>query len=118
VLHGRHLDPLVINAGELRHQVTFLVPQAGKDAAGGPLPLVSGDTAWASVEFVSGKNQFGGATFVAEATHKISMRYRAGVTDSWQVQFAGTNFKILYIDDVQQRRIRLDLYCMVLDGVS
>jgi len=107
----------ILNPGDLKHRVTFLVPQ-GKDAAGGPLPLGPGETTWASVEFVSGKNQFSGAAFVAEATHKISMRYRAGVLPSWQVQFQGTNFKILYIDNVLQQGVRLDLYCEVIDGVS
>jgi len=109
---------IAMDPSKLRHRVTFLVPQVGKDATGGPLPLVDGATTWAVVEFVSGKNQYGGQTFVTEATHKISMRYRAGVFPNWQVRFQGTNFKILYIDNVEQRGVRLDLYCVVIDGVS
>jgi SPP1 family predicted phage head-tail adaptor len=108
----------ILNPGRLPHQVTFLVPQAGKDATGGPLPLVAGATTWASVVFVSGKNQFGGQTWVAEATHRISMRYRLGVFGNWQVQFQGTNFEILYLDNVQQAGVRLDVYCKVIDGSS
>lgn len=108
----------VLNPGRLPHRVTFLVPQAGKDETGGPLPLTEGASTWASVDFVSGKNQYGGQTWVAEATHRITMRYRAGVFGNWQVQFQGTNFKILYIDNVQQAGVRLDLYCVVIDGSS
>lgn len=108
----------ILDPGRLPHRVTFMVPAAGKDATGGPLPLVAGATTWASVDFVNGKNQYGGQTFVAEATHRISMRYRAGVFANWEVQFQGVNFKILYIDNVQQAGVRLDLYCVVLDGAS
>jgi head-tail adaptor len=106
------------NPGKRRHLITFLVPQVGKDATGGPLPLVDGATTWSSIEFVSGKNQFGGQTFVGEATHKINMRYRLGVFPNWQVRFASTIFKILYIDNVDQLSVDLDLYCVVLNGAS
>jgi SPP1 family predicted phage head-tail adaptor len=112
------MKPKGTNPGKRRHQITFLVPQAGKDATGGPLPLTDGASTWASVEFVSGKNQFGGQTFVAEATHKINMRFRAGVFPNWQVRFQQVNFKILYIDNVDQAGVDLDLYCVILNGAS
>lgn len=106
------------NPGKRRHLVTFQVPQAGKDATGGPLPFVDGATTWAWIEFVSGKNQYGGQTFVAEATHRINMRYRAGVLANWQVRFASTIFNILYVDNVDQAGVDLDLYCVILNGGS
>ena len=106
------------NPGRRRHQITFLVPQVGKDATGGPLPLTDGAATWASIEFVTGKNQFGGQTFVAEATHKINMRFRPGVFPNWQVRFQSQNFKILYIDNVDQAGVDLDLYCVILNGAS
>jgi SPP1 family predicted phage head-tail adaptor len=106
------------NPGGRRHLITFQVPQPGKDATGGPLPFVDGDTTWSKIEFTSGKNQFGGQTFVAEATHKINMRYRAGVLANWQVRFATTIFQILYVDNVDQAGVDLDLYCVILNGAS
>lgn len=107
-----------MDPSRLRHRITFQVPQVGKDATGGPLPLVDGASTWAAIEFASGKNQYGGATFVAEATHKISLRFRPGVFPNWQVRFQATNFKILYIDNVEQRSVQLDLYCVVINGAS
>src|SRR5258706_12569101 len=102
------MKPTGTNPGKRRHQITFLVPQAGKDATGGPLPFVDGASTWASIEFVSGKNQYGGATFVGEATHKINMRFRSGVFPNWQVGVQSKNFKILYTDNVAQAGVGLD----------
>jgi SPP1 family predicted phage head-tail adaptor len=98
-----------------------MLGRAAFDATGSPLPLLDGATTWAEVVFVSGKEQYGGDTFVAEATHRITMRYQAGVLPQWQVRLGaagGTIFRILYVDNVEQRNVQLDLYCVVLDGVS
>jgi SPP1 family predicted phage head-tail adaptor len=108
-----------VQAGKLRHRVTFLVPPDGcGDEAGGELPPVAGDTTWASIEFVSGFNTFNVNTFVAQATHKITMRYRAGVQPNWKISFGDRTFEILYQDNVEARREQLDLYCVELNGVT
>jgi SPP1 family predicted phage head-tail adaptor len=108
----------MIQAGKLRHRVTFLVPPAGCDEAGGELPYVEGDITWAAIEFVSGTNTYNVNTFVAQATHKITMRYRAGVQPNWKIRFGSREFKILYPDNVQGRNIALDLYCVELNGAT
>src|SRR5450756_2759015 len=100
----------MIAAGALNKRVTFLVPQEETDSTGGELPLVDGPVTWGSIDFVSGNSRYGGATFVAEATHRITMRYRTGVLPEWQVRCQQTVFKILYIDNVKLANVQLDIF--------
>ena len=106
---------MAIDAGKLNKRVTFLV-QDGE--CGAEKPLVEGVTRWASVDFVSGNNRYGADSFIAQATHKVTMRYLKGVQPNWQVRCGDTVFQIVYLDDVQQQHVQLDLYCIVLNGVS
>jgi len=46
----------MLNAGKLRHRITLLVRETGKDVSGGPVETwKDGDTIWASVEPLKGR---------------------------------------------------------------
>jgi len=105
---------------DLRHQVTFLVPAGpdARDAVGGELPYVTGDLTWASMTFISGLEKYSVNSFAAQATHKITIRYRAGVMPNWRVTFEGRTFNVLYPNNVGARNVQLDLYCEEINGVT
>jgi SPP1 family predicted phage head-tail adaptor len=105
-------------AGILRNHITFMVPQSGCDDAGGELPYVAGGDTWAALKFISGFNTFNANTFVAQATHMITVRYRPGVQANWKIALGERTFEILYADNVEARNVRLDLYCVELNGVT
>jgi SPP1 family predicted phage head-tail adaptor len=101
---------VLIPAGKMRHQITFLTPATTQDASGGPGADVPGASVWCSVDSVYGQNVFQGQ-YVSESTHLISMRYRPGITPSLRIQFGTRLFNILFIANPGERNIRLDLFC-------
>lgn len=118
-MSGRHFNPLALNPGDLRHRVTFLVPpDTARDAVGGELPYVAGDTTWAGMTFIAGLEKYAANSFAAQATHKFTMRYRAGVQPNWKLTFQGRTFEILYPNNVGGQGVQLDLYCKEINGTT
>lgn len=113
-------DWISMKPSDLRHQVTFLVPPApgARDAVGGELPYVDGDTTWAGMTFIAGLEKYAANSFAAQATHKFTMRYRAGVMPNWKVRFQGRIFNVLYPNDVGGQGVQLDLYCEEINGTT
>jgi SPP1 family predicted phage head-tail adaptor len=103
----------------LRHRVTFLVPpNPAQDAVGGELPYVAGDTTWAGITFTAGLEKYAANSFAAQATHKFTMRFRAGVQTNWKLTFQGRTFNILYANNVGAQGVQLDLYCVEINGTT
>lgn len=75
---------------------------------------------WAGINGKAGMKQ--GATDVAggdvpEATHVVTMHYMAGVTPTTHRIVHGSQvYEVLYVNDVMQQGIRMDLLCRT--GVS
>jgi SPP1 family predicted phage head-tail adaptor len=108
----------MIDAGSLDKRVTFLVPQVGTDEAGGDLPYIEGKPIWAAINLVSGRDPFSAGAFASQATHKITMRYRAGIQPNWQVKYRQRIFNIIYPNNLNERNEQLDLYCVEINGVT
>lgn len=79
-----------MRAGELRHRVTIQKPVEAKDPETGE-NVINWEThqvAWAKVEAVSGKEDYGADRRVAEGTHLVTTRYVSGVTAKMRVKLA------------------------------
>ena len=109
----------MIDAGKLRHRVTFLHP-GPKDAAGGAGPDVEGASTWAEIAFVTGREVYQGAAFTSSVTHRVTMRWRPGVRTSQKLKYKDPDgdhiYEIQYVNNVEQKRERLDLFCIEISG--
>jgi len=66
---------------------------------------------WASVKTVSGKTIFTGANIDVALSHEIIIRYDDKVTSETWVEFEGKNFKIVNVEDLDERHDFLRLLC-------
>jgi SPP1 family predicted phage head-tail adaptor len=101
------------NAGMLRTIVQFQRLVHTSDGAGGftqSWQNISGAPTRAMVESMNGGERFASARIEATATHKITIRYFASITETDAVLFKGKRANIRFINNVEER----DLW-MVLD---
>lgn len=103
-----------LRAGELRHSIRIVQPNNTQDSFGGTKPDDASvfATVWASVEALSGRELFAAQQKVSQVTHKITMRYLPGVVSSMNVWFDGRQFEILYPDDPDETKKKLELLCV------
>jgi SPP1 family predicted phage head-tail adaptor len=82
--------------GKLRHKITIEHEAKVSDGAGGWTEdwVAFASNVSASIDPVSGKEDFGAEQIQSETTHKIRIRYKAGITSVMRVNFKGRIFKI------------------------
>ena len=66
---------------------------------------------WAGVWPVSAKERAKDGGLTMEITHKIRIRYRAGITPGMRIVHDSRNFDILSTINPDERNITLDLIC-------
>lgn len=103
-----------MNAGKLRHQITIQQNTASADALGNLLPaswstLSGASGLWASIENAGAREFVIGDQVDATITHKIRLRYFAGITPRMSVLFGSRRFLIQQVQDVDARGIELEL---------
>lgn len=91
-----------MRAGKMRHRVT--IQREATDADGSPsvtdgmggkrLQWVDVATVWASIEPMAGKERLFAAQLEAGTTHRVRMRYYAGLTQSNALLFGSRRFNI------------------------
>ena len=91
----QHRTP-TLNAGRLRHRIDIVTQTGVQDSTGG---WSLADTqvfasVWATVEALSGDEQFVAGTQVSKVSHRVVLRYLAGVTSAMQVRWQGRKFQI------------------------
>ncbi|NNV07778.1 head-tail adaptor protein [Geobacillus sp. MMMUD3] len=70
--------------------------------------------AWASVNPISGREFFAAEAVNSEVTHKITMRYRGGITPDMRIKFKDRYFRIIAVMNTQEKNIELQLLCKEL----
>lgn len=100
-----------MNAGKMRHRITFLRPATEKDILGGyEGEWVATCTTWAQISPISGREYL---SQVRESTvsHKIYCRYRPGITPQLRVQYGKRIFRILSVINWEEKGEGLTLMC-------
>ena len=102
-----------VKAGSLRHLVTVQTKTIGSTGDRGQ-PVYTWPTlasVYAAVESIPpfGKKAEVARQLVASATHSITMRYLAGLTETSRIQWQGRTFTIGYIWDHEERNIWVTL---------
>lgn len=87
-----------MQAGKLRHRVTFQRNIAGRNpASGAPLPPVWQDVAivWAAVEPLSGRDLIAARAAQSEAKKRVIIRYRGGIEPTMRIVHRGAIYNIV-----------------------
>ncbi len=85
--------------GNLRHRIQIYSPTETRDANGGVIVAwTSLDNVWGSVEPLSGKEIQQGKQTTGIATNKITIRYRAGLHQTFRLIESDRIFGILSIN--------------------
>jgi SPP1 family predicted phage head-tail adaptor len=106
-----------IRAGELRHRIQIVKPSLAQDTAGGwqidKNNLFA--TVWASVEALTGRELYSAQQKVSEVTHKITIRWLAGVKSKMNIWFDNRQFQIENVQNPDERHKKLELLCIERD---
>ena len=114
-------DPLYLDPGSMRHQVSIQSQSASPDpTTGAPTQAwQTVRTTWASISTVSSKELFLANQFADQASHLVSMRWTSvRLSAGMRVVFGSRVFTVQNVENVLERNIRLNLTCQEIDGAS
>jgi SPP1 family predicted phage head-tail adaptor len=101
-----------VNIGKLRHRITIEQVAEAQNPDGSILETWSTyANAQASIDPVSGREYFAAQTTQADVTHRISLRYLAGITPKMRVKYGSRIFDILSVININERNRELQLMC-------
>lgn len=110
---GFGIDPTIVRAGELRHRIAIVQPVEGsRNAFGEPTTtLQQVAVVWGKIEPISGREMEYAHSFAATVSHRVTIRYLTGLKPSFILSYGNRTFVVNGIVDVDERRIKLVLYC-------
>ena len=100
-----------MNAGRMRHRITFQRPTEEKDRLSGYKDdWFDVATVWAQVSPVSGR-EYLSQVRETMVSHKIYCRYRAGITPGMRIKFGDRIFRIISVLNWDERNEGLTIMC-------
>lgn len=101
-----------MQAGRLRHRITIQEPVTAHNGFNEAITTwVTVATVWASVEPISGREFFAAEHVQSEITHRVRVRYRAGIAPTMRVVFDGRHLMIEAVINYGERGTDLQLMC-------
>ncbi len=101
-----------MRSGSLRHRVTLQKKTQTEGDRGGVLETWEDwKTVWAAIEPLRGDEYWSARQFSLEVTHRITIRYLAGVDSQVRVKFSDREFHITSIQNPGERNEALVLMC-------
>lgn len=102
-----------VKIGDLRQRITFQDPVKSDDGHGGH--IVSGwndiATVWAKVEPLKGREYFYAHQIKAEVSHRVTIRYRTGLTVEMRIKFGIRYLKMESIIDLKELHEFMEIFC-------
>lgn len=99
-------------AGDLRHRVTLQQETRVEDGYGGfTVTWADVATVWAGIQPISGNEALVARQLQDSITHKVVMRYRAGVVAAMRLKFGTRVFNIREVRNFDERNWKLELRC-------
>jgi SPP1 family predicted phage head-tail adaptor len=95
-----------VRTGQLRHTVQIQSVTLTDDGMGSPTEswaTVTGGTVRAEIWSLRGEERLAGERLEARVTHRVRMRYFAGLTAAHRLVFGSRTFRIRFVNDVDQR---------------
>lgn len=71
-------------------------------------------TVWAYIKNLHGDEFFKAQAINSKDSVKINMRYIKGLDTSMRVIYNGKPYNILYVDDIEENHIEIELLCEVI----
>lgn len=107
-----------MRAGQLRHQVAVQSRTLTSDGMGGQTESWETKyTVYAGIWPVSARERVQAGQMETTITHRLRLRYQAGITTAMRVVFDGRTFEIVSIINPDERNISLDLLCTEVESV-
>ena len=104
-----------LSASDLTHRITIQAITEASDGAGGFTASWADFTqAWCSIRPLKGYERFQAGQKETPVTHKIKMRYQAGITTKHRILYGTRVFNIKEILNVEERNITLEI--LALEG--
>lgn len=101
-----------MRAGRLRHRVTIQSPTDSADAQGGLVEtFANGNTVWASIETLSGRELVYAAQSNSQATCLVRMRYDSTVNERTRLLFGTRALGVESVNNVDERKAEMVLMC-------
>lgn len=101
-----------MSPGELRRRMVIRQVSRARDAVGGQVDTWADlATVWAKVEAVSASERYWRQQTTAQASHKITIRYRTDVTTKMRIAYGAKLFEVRGITDVDDARAWLEIAC-------
>lgn len=98
--------------GKLRHRVTLQELVKTDDGYGGIVETWQDvATVWAAIEPLRGNERYTAQQVQSELTHKVTIRYRAGIKPQMRILYGNRVFDIEAVIDVDERHRWLELLC-------
>jgi head-tail adaptor len=114
------LNPLVINSGQLRHEIAIQQPNDTPDTRGlsaVPASWTTVRTTLAEIYTAGGRETSMASQIVADVSHVVKVRWTPVVIESGcQVVFGLRTFTVQYVENVYERNRVLLLYCREVNG--
>jgi len=103
-----------IESGKLRHRIDILNAVTGQDSMGGQNAGAGSSfaTVWASVEALSARELFAAQQLTAQVSHKVTIRWLAGVQAKMTVSFDNRALQIVGVQNPDGRHKVLVLLCL------
>jgi SPP1 family predicted phage head-tail adaptor len=102
----------ITSPSELNKRVTLQYPTRIPDGMGGWTVIWFGAaTVWAAIWPVSASETIQASQATMTITHRIRMRYRAGLKAGWRISYAGRYFNVVSIIDPNMAHRWLDVMC-------
>lgn len=104
-------------AGDLRHRVTIQAPPLTADAIRGVAtgsPTTVAEKVPVKIEPLDGRELVQAQQVAAHVTHRITMRYRAGVTPTQRIVFGTRTYHVIAVLNLEERNRWLRLLCVEL----
>lgn len=101
-----------MNAGQLRHRVTIQQLTRVEDEGGGyEENWADIATVWAAVKPMRGNERYEAQQVQSTLTHKVTIRYRAGIKPQMRLLYGNRFFNIEAVIDIEERHRWLELLC-------
>ena len=102
-----------VTAGKLDKRVTLQSATEARDGHGQAIPIWSDvATVWAVIDPIRGREYFAAQQVSAETTHRVTIRWRSGVSPKWRVVYGSRTFRIESVINVRERNEQIELMCV------
>ncbi len=102
-----------MRAGQLRHKVTLqsLGARVDDGYGGGTIRVSDVAEVWAAIEPLTGEERLEVGQFDASISHRIRIRYYAGIRPHWTIKYGTRVFDIKSVADKEERHREIELLC-------